>query len=174
MYSGEEIIKAVKSGAITIDPFDEANVNPNSYNLTLGDELLVYTEDVLDCKKENATRKIHIPDDGYILSPNTLYLAETREYTETDTCVPLISGRSSIGRIGLTIHQSSGCGNIGFKGSWTLGITCVTPTKVYRGMEIGQIYFFPPVGKINKKYEGSYSGRGVKASNAYKQFEKEK
>lgn len=170
MYSGQEIIKAVKEGSLVIEPFNEQNVNPNSYNLTLGDELLVYTEDVLDCKCENATRIIKIPEEGYILSPNTLYLAETREYTETENCVPQISGRSSIGRIGLTIHQSGGCGNIGYKGTWTLGITCVTPTKVYKGMEIGQIYFFPPVGNTNIRYNGSYNGRGVKASNVQKQF----
>lgn len=172
MYSGQEIINAIKNGSLVIEPFDENNVNPNSYNLTLGDKLLVYTEDVLDCKKKNDTRIIDIPDDGYILSPNTLYLAETREYTETEKCVPLISGRSSIGRIGLTVHQSSGCGNLGFKGTWTLGITCVTPTKVHKGMEIGQIYFFPPVGETNIRYEGLYNGKGVKDSKAYSQFEK--
>ena len=172
MYSGEEIIRAVESGELVIKPFSKEQVNPNSYNLTLAGELLVYVADVLDCKSENATRKITIPDEGYVLVPNTLYLAETREYTETENCVPQISGRSSVGRIGLTVHQSSGCGSLGFKGTWTLGITCVTPTKVYKGMEVGQIYFFPVVGDANIKYDGHYNGTGVKSSQVQRQFEK--
>lgn len=171
MLSGEEIIRCVEEGSIVIAPFNKNNVNPNSYNLTLGSELLVYTEDVLDCKIENPTRKIEIPEDGYILSPNTLYLASTNEYTENENYVPQISGRSSIGRIGLTVHLSGGCGNLGFKGTWTLGLTCVTPTRVFKGMEIGQIYFFPPVGSTNIRYNGHYGGKEVYASRIHKQFE---
>ena len=79
MLSGEEIINAIKNGGIEIKPFEEKNVNPNSYNLTLGDELLVYTDDVLDCKKENKTKTIKIPDEGYVLVPNTFYLASSNE-----------------------------------------------------------------------------------------------
>ena len=112
MLSGEEIIEAVKRGDIVIKPFSESNVNPNSYNLTLGDELIVYTEDVLDARKENKTKTIKIPDDGYILVPGNFYLAKTQEYTENDVYVPEISGRSSVGRIGLNIHNSSGFGNL--------------------------------------------------------------
>jgi len=173
MLTGEEIIKAVENGDILIEPFDKNNVNPNSYNLTLGDELLVYTDDVLDCKKKNETRKIKIPDEGYILSPNTLYLVSTREYTENEVYVPQISGRSSIGRIGLTVHASCGCGAIGFKGTWTLQVSCVTPTKIYKGMQIGQIYYFPLIGNSNIRYDGHYNNkREIKTSMFYEQFDK--
>ena len=95
MLSGEEIINAVNNGKIIIKPFTENNVNPNSYNLTLGDELVVYTDNVLDCKKENKTKKIKIPEEGYILAPNTFYLASSNEYIESENYVPQISGRSS-------------------------------------------------------------------------------
>ena len=47
MLTGEEIIKEVENGNIVIDPFDKNNINPNSYNLTLSDELIVYTDDLL-------------------------------------------------------------------------------------------------------------------------------
>ena len=52
------------------DPYDPANVNPNSYNLTLHDELMVYEELVLDMRKANRVRRIVIPPEGFVLQPN--------------------------------------------------------------------------------------------------------
>lgn len=149
MLSGEEILKEVENGNIKIAPFDKENINPNSYNFTLADELVVHTEDILDCKKDNPTKTIKIPKEGYTLVPGILYLAKTNEYTETDKYICQISGRSSIGRIGLTVHLSGGCSKLGFKNQWTLAITCVVPTKIYPNMEIGQLYFFPVIGETN-------------------------
>src|SRR5882757_1532883 len=54
---------------IVIDPFDERNLNPNSYNLTLHHELMTYEEVVLDMRKANRVRRIEIPKDGLTLSP---------------------------------------------------------------------------------------------------------
>lgn len=42
ILTGKEIARRVKAGEIVIEPFDSDNVNPNSYNLRLGDSLLVY------------------------------------------------------------------------------------------------------------------------------------
>lgn len=92
---GEEII---------IDPFDPKRVNPNSYNLTLSDELMVYDNYELDMKKRNEGTLLHIPEEGYVLQPNKLYLGRTHEYTKTRCFVPMLEGRSSIGRLGLFIH----------------------------------------------------------------------
>ena len=47
ILSGNEIRRRL-GNAITIDPFNEANLNPNSYNLTLHNELMTYEEVVLD------------------------------------------------------------------------------------------------------------------------------
>ena len=40
IFSGKEILKHLDK-EIVIDPFDEAKMNPNSYNLSLHNELLV-------------------------------------------------------------------------------------------------------------------------------------
>ncbi len=171
MLSGDEIIKEVENGNIIIKPFDKKLVNPNSYNMTLSDELLMYTDDILDCAKENSTKVIKIPEDGLILAPGTLYIAKTNEITKTDKYVPSISGRSSIGRIGLTVHTCAGLGTVGYEGSWSLGITCVRPTKIYPNMELCQIYFFPIEGKINKKYMGRYQNKeDITPSKSYEDF----
>src|SRR4029078_9876614 len=109
ILSGHEIRRHLGSHII-IDPFDEANLNPNSYNLTLHDELITYEEVVLDMRKANRVRRLTIPPDGLVLSPNQLYLARTVERTETHSLVPMIEGRSSIGRLGLFVHVTAGFG----------------------------------------------------------------
>ena len=56
ILSGQEIRNQLGKN-IVIDPFDEANLNPNSYNLTLHHELMTYEEVVLDMRKANRVRR---------------------------------------------------------------------------------------------------------------------
>ena len=58
ILSGKEIEREVHNGNIVINPFNPSQVNPNSYNLTLHNELLVYENEILDMKKPNPTKKI--------------------------------------------------------------------------------------------------------------------
>ena len=66
ILSGREIVKHIGK-EIIIEPFDPKRVNPNSYNLSLANELLVYDEHVLDMKKPNTAHRIEIPEDGLLL-----------------------------------------------------------------------------------------------------------
>ncbi len=102
ILSGHEIRERMGSD-INITPFQEDCLNPNSYNLTLHNELLVYEEVVLDAKQPNRFRRIVIPEEGIILSPCQIYLGRTMEYTETRNLVPMIEGRSSVARLGLFV-----------------------------------------------------------------------
>lgn len=115
ILSGKEIQNKLGK-EIIIKPFNEKQLNPNSYNLRLHNKLLVYEENILDMKKVNSTREIIIPNEGFLLEPNKLYLGRTVEYTETDKYVPMVEGRSSVGRLGLFIHVTAGFGDVGFKG----------------------------------------------------------
>lgn len=121
ILSGKEILKNIGSNII-IEPFDEEKINPNSYNLSLHNELLVYENDILDMKTPNPTKVIKIPEDGLLLEPGKLYLGRTNEFTSTSKYVPMLEGRSSTGRLGLFIHVTAGFGDIGFSGYWTLEI----------------------------------------------------
>src|SRR5690554_1231482 len=76
ILSGFEI-KNKMGKDIIIEPFDEKLLNPNSYNLRLHNELLVYEEDILDMKKPNITKSIVIPEEGLELEPGKLYLGRT-------------------------------------------------------------------------------------------------
>ena len=154
ILSGLEIKKEVEAGKINIEPFDKKCINPNSYNLKLHNELLVYTDDILDMKKPLNTEKIIIPDDGCVLQPGKLYLGRTFEKTSTNTYVPMLEGRSSVGRLGLYIHVTAGFGDIGFAGYWTLEIQCIQPIKIYPMIEICQIYYHTITGDISPYNSG--------------------
>jgi dCTP deaminase len=170
ILSGLEI-KKMLGGKIHIDPFDIKRLNPNSYNLRLHNEMLVYTEDALDMKKPNATKQITIPEEGLLLHPGKLYLGRTLEYTATEGYVPMLEGRSSIGRLGLCIHVTAGFGDIGFKGFWTLEIHCIEPIKVYPFIEICQIYYHTIEGAYEEYQSGKYQNNsGIQPSLLYKDF----
>lgn len=171
ILSGKEIKKKMGK-EIIIDPYNEKQLNPNSYNLRLHNEMLVYEEEVLDMKKENKAKKIIIPEEGLLLDPRKLYLGRTVEYTETDSYVPMLEGRSSVGRLGLFIHVTAGFGDVGFKGFWTLEIFCVQPIKIYPNVELCQIYYHSVEGDYDKYSSGKYqNNKSVQPSLLYKDFE---
>lgn len=171
ILSGKEI-KNRLGKEIVIEPFNEKQLNPNSYNLRLHNELLVYDEEVLDMKKPNKVKKIIIPEEGLVLEPGKLYLGRTIEYTATDKYVPMLEGRSSIGRLGLFIHVTAGFGDVGFKGYWTLEIFCVQPIKIYSEVELCQIYYHSVEGDYDKYSSGKYqNNESVQPSLLYKDFE---
>jgi dCTP deaminase len=165
------MIREKLGNEIIIDPFDEKRLNPNSYNLRLHDELLVYDEEILDMRTPNKTKRVFIPNEGLVLRPGTLYLGRTLEYTETDGYVPMLEGRSSVGRLGLYVHVCAGFGDVGFKGFWTLEIHCIQPIRVCAGVGICQIYYHAIEGKYDKYVSGKYQNNaGVQPSMLYKDF----
>ena len=172
ILSGKEIKKQVKEGSIVIDPFTDVQINPNSYNLRLHPDLLVYDNDILDMREKNSASPLVIPEDGLLLEPHKLYLGRTVERTSTDKYVPMLEGRSSVGRLGLFIHITAGFGDIGFDGFWTLEIFCVQPIRIYSGLQICQIFYHTIDGDFDlyrsKKYQ---SNKGVQPSMLYKDFE---
>lgn len=171
ILSGLEIKNKIGK-EIIIEPFNENALNPNSYNLKLFNELLIYEEEYLDMKKLNKTKKILIPEEGLMLEPGKLYLGRTVEFTETNAYVPMLEGRSSVGRLGLFIHVTAGFGDVGFKGFWTLEIHCVEPIKIYPNVEICQIYYHKIEGNYVEYISGKYQNNvGIQPSLLYKDFE---
>lgn len=173
--SGLEIIEQIKKKAIRIDPFNVDHMGPNSYDLTLGSKLLVYEEDVLDMRKENAHREVEIPPEGLVLEPRQLYLGVTREIAGSQFFVPCIEGRSSVARLGLAVHITAGFGDVGFCSCWTLEMIAVKPVRIYAGVRICQIYFDTVEGQI-VPYAGKYCRYGEQddgvpvASRMYEDF----
>jgi len=156
---------------IVIEPFDEKYCGPNSYDVHLADELLFYKSGLeLPAKDENVTTKVVIPPEGFVLQPGDFCLAATTEYTETRNLVPMLEGRSSMGRIGLQIHPGSGFGDVGYCGKWTMPMKNVSqnPIRIFPNMKIGQLYY-EPVSHDHTLYRGKYLGStGAAACRFYK------
>lgn len=172
ILSGREIQRLLGT-QIHIDPFDPALLNPNSYNLRLHDELMVYDDPVLDMRRPPTTRRLAIPEEGLELEPGRLYLGRTVEWTRTEGLVPMLEGRSSIGRLGLFVHVTAGFGDVGFAGYWTLEISAIQPIRIYAGVEICQVFYHQIHGEYDTYKGGKYqNNRDIQPSMLYRDFER--
>ncbi len=172
ILSGQEI-RSHLGDQITIDPYREEQLNPNSYNLRLHDTLRVYDNSVLDMRVENQSTELIIPPEGLQLDPHRLYLGRTLEFTETRSFVPMLEGRSSIGRLGLFVHITAGFGDVGFRGYWTLEMFCVQPIRIYAGVEICQIFYHAIQGDYDTYRSGKYQNNsGIQHSLLFQDFQK--
>lgn len=186
ILSGNEIRREVEAESILIDPFDKKAINPASIDLTLGGKVAVYKdwvlfpdvpptadwrghpllprEDyVLDVKKQPEVFKFEIPEVGLVLWPGVLYLMHTEERVSTDHYVPVLDGKSSIGRLGIMIHLTAGYGDPGFDGQYTLEVTTVHPVRVYAGMRFCQMRFHTIRGAVTSYQRVGSHYRGKRA-----------
>ena len=163
ILSDIRILEEIEKGTIKVEPYDRECLGSNSYDVHLGHTLAKYIDAELDAKKHNKIESFEIPDEGFVLLPHEFYLGVTLEYTETHAHVPFLEGKSSTGRLGIDIHATAGKGDVGFCGNWTLEISVKQPVRVYKGMPIGQLIYFPVDGEIEVKYNqkknAKYSGQ---------------
>jgi len=170
ILSGKEILAQLGKNII-IEPFNPKNLNSNSYDLTLHNELMIYEEVVLDMKKPNRVRRITIPEEGLVLTPHQLYLGRTVERTETYGFVPMIEGRSSVGRLGLFVHVTAGFGDVGFRGYWTLEMFAIQPVRVYPGVYICQIFYHEIRGDYEEYRSDKYqNNQDIQPSLLFKEL----
>jgi dCTP deaminase len=170
ILTGPEIQKRLGTD-IKIEPFNVKQLNPNSYNLKLHEDLLVYSELPLDMKKNNPSTPLKIPSEGLVLQPGKLYLGRTVEHTTTHNLVPMLEGRSSVGRLGLFVHVTAGFGDTGFSGYWTLEMHCIHPIRVYAGVEICQIFYHAVEGDVVNYVSGKYqANKEVQSSRMWMDF----
>ena len=161
-----QIINRIGHGFITIDPFDKSLVQPNSLDIRLGNHFVWYTpsDTVIDPHdRESVTSGVEEAEAGeFVLRPGAFVLARTLEKIGLpDNVVATIEGKSSIARLGVTLHQTGGWIDAGFRGTITLEMCNVNcrPVKVYAGMPIGQLVFYtteraarPYYSKADAKY----------------------
>ncbi len=141
------ILSAMADGTIVIEPFDRDSLGTNSYDVHLAPVLRTYLVQrdhnwnpiPLSVKARPETQDHVIGVDGFVLQPGELYLASTVEYTESHCHVPFMNGKSSLGRLGLSIHVTAGTGDVGFCNHWTLELFTIKPLRIFAGMPIGQL-----------------------------------
>ena len=160
ILTDKDILEAIEAKKIVIEPYRRDCLGSNSYDVHLGAVLAIYKTQVLDAREHNEIEYFTIPDEGFVLRTDTLYLGVTEEYTETHQHVPFLEGKSSVGRLGIDIHATAGKGDVGFCNTWTLEISVKQPVRIYGGMPIGQLIYFevkgdclvPYATKANAKY----------------------
>jgi dCTP deaminase len=155
---------------IDIEPFVTDQVNPNSYDLTLSPKMLTYDlkgyTNTLDARKDNPVNKVRLKEQGGVLRPGILYLGSTIEATGCGGFAPMIETKSSIARLGVSVHLSAGFGDDGFRGRWTLEITAVHPVRLYPRMRICQVAFVRTHGE-RQPYKGRYQNQGGATPSRY-------
>ena len=152
ILTGDEITKEVSRKNIVITPFHIAQVNPNSYNYRINDELVEFTVE----EEQKLEKRIRIPKTGIILEPHKTYLASTFETLGSNKYAMSLIGRSSLGRLGLFLQVSANLGHTGSSHKWTLELVATKKIRIYPFMIIGQISFWNNKGDINL-YQNSYS-----------------
>lgn len=190
ILSDKSIKEAVKNNKLVINPFNEENVQPSSYDITLSSKFRVFKNihkpfiDVKKSEMEEITELVEVDkEEGLTIHPGEFVLASTvEEFKFPDNLVGCLEGRSSLGRIGLIIHSTAGYFDPGFEGTATLEVTNISkmPMRLYPGMRIGQFVFYKmttpaqyPYGheKLGSKYQGQTDPT---ASRLHKDFDKDK
>lgn len=168
MLTGEKIVEEYEAGKLYISEFDTANVQPNSYELHWGDTYKEVLPNRAWCengeivqavdmrRSQRTTQTMQIPEDGLLLMPGRIYLIPTKEVIGSNYYVPQIVGRSSVGRMGISISLHAALGDLGYLGNWTLQVTVVRPTIIYPDLRVCHVYFEEVHGKIEELYHGRY------------------
>jgi len=173
------ILWAIAAGEVSVEPFDPSRLGPNSIDVTLSEHLAVFDladGEELDVRKPTKVRRFVIPPEGFRLVPGVLYLGSIRERVRTRGLVPDVDGKSSGGRLGLSVHATAGRGDAGFRGYFTLELTVKHPLRVFAGMPVGQVYLSTVMGGVRVPYDrrgsSKYSDQGPEpvASAMYLNF----
>lgn len=157
ILSGDRINQLVQSDGM-IDPFDMNNLNPASYNFTLGDQVIMLLPDqTIDTKNVNKIiyTDFRINEFGFTFLPNRLYLGFTKEKLVLPNNIGATAeGRSSTARLGMSLHLTAGWCDPGFEGNVTLEISVLNPITIYPNMKCGQFIFMDTDATTG--YHGSY------------------
>jgi dCTP deaminase len=194
VLSDTQILREMHWGRIIVEPYNSKYQNPNSIDLTLNPTCKIYkphfTEKngdavarpaTLDCRQDNPTLEFEIPETGFTLQPNTLYLYRVNEKIGVKAGSKLcakVEGKSSLGRLGLFVHITAGWIDAGFEGSLVLELHCVQPLVIYPNMKIAQICFMRIEGEVSESYGDKKGSKymlqeGVQASKMHENFKEE-
>ena len=162
ILTGTEIIRQVKEERLFISEFDEKRVNPVSYNVRAGESVSILTgvsfidmHDPSSYEGRYITYKLDSTK-GFMCRPGISYLIPIRERIYSPVFEPILTGRSSCGRLGVRPHEEAGFGDIGYDGHLCMQLKVTIPTRIYAGDPLTQLYFLTPYGSTEMQYNGKY------------------
>ncbi|WAC71671.1 hypothetical protein OU995_19070 [Roseateles sp. SL47] len=157
MLTGSEIHRMVHAGKVVIEPFNEQQLEQNSYGCRLGAELLEYTSSDIDPHAGLEVRTHRIPEEGFVLLPNRFYLGTTAERIGGINFASELYANVSAAACGMFIQTSAPLGHTGAVICWTLEIVVAQPLRVYAGARIAKVCFWTNLGQ-ERSYQGRYVG----------------
>ena len=135
VLSDKHIKKLLNEEHIVISPYDEKSIQPASVDLHLGSEIKDINGVLLSELNEH---------EEYVLKPFEFVLGSTSEWIEIpEDLVASVEGRSSVGRLGVTVHITAGWIDPGFRGNITLEIINISDKNfiLKNNMSICQLVF---------------------------------
>lgn len=175
ILSDGTIKEMLKSGQLGITPLEEEQIQPASVDLRLGTNFLRVDENSLTSMSlDEEAKYIEIVADEIIIPPHSFLLATTKEYIKIpNNITAFVEGRSSIGRLGLFIHNA-GLIDAGFEGEITLELYNANrvPLKLKADRRICQIVFHFMDKEAQNPYRGKYQGqKQATGSRIYNDYE---
>ncbi len=169
MYLSDKDIKSeLEKENIVISDFDEKRLQSVSYDILLGNKFEVvksYATSAVDPSKNifPETHTIEVADDEpFVLHPGKTILGTSKDYFGSDNYLIQLSGKSSLARIGLVVHNTAGIVNPGhfLHITFELYNTGKIPIILRPGMEIAQILFSEISSPVEKNYKeiGNFNG----------------
>ncbi len=165
ILSKNEILKAIKKGSIAIAPFEKGNVGPVSVDLRLGNFFRPLRPSRQPIKLHDHThypaaleKEVFVPDGGaFELLPNKMVLGITKEkITLKPGIMGRLEGRSTIARLGLSVHVSSSLVQPGSSNVQVLEIVNNSPSPflLVPGVRVCQVVFEEVRGR--SAYSGAF------------------
>lgn len=156
-----DIHAGVKSGAITLEPFDPKRLQPASYDIRLGNIFIVndaHSTKAIDPVKGifPKTQTIEVKDgEEFVLHPGVSILGYSKEKFGSDKYLIEVNGKSSLARIGLIVHNSASIVNPGHILNIALELCNLNnvPIVLRPGMEIAQLTFTTLSSETKKSYQ---------------------
>jgi dCTP deaminase len=170
ILSDKDILETIKNGNITIDPFDEKNLQPASVDLHLDKHFLVFDthkNHVIDPKKpmDDMMKEVVIDENQpFVLHPGEFALGLIFEKTGVSgKYVGRLEGKSSVGRMGVLIHITAGFLDPGNSLKMTLELhnAANMPILLYYKMPIAQIAFEELTSECLKPYSAELGSKYV-------------
>ena len=177
--SDVDIRKAVKEGKITIRPFVETRLQSVSYDVTLGNEFQVtnrHATKAIDPSRKifPQTRTVTVKDgEEFILHPGESVNGKQKEFIGVcEEFLILLSGKSSLARAGLVVHNTAMLFNPGhyFYPTFELVNTNNVPIILRPGMEVAQLLFarletptskmYTTIGRFDAKNSAHFVPKG--------------
>lgn len=163
ILSDKDIKEHLKSGKIKVENLGDDRIQAGWVDLSLGNEFRVFkitSQPYIDVRNvEDHTEQLILDDDKpFIIHPGEFVLGQAKERIELpDDIAAYVDGRSSLGRIGIVVHITSGFVDPGFSGRLVLEMTNVgkMPVALHTGMKICKLVFF----KLSSAAERPYNTR---------------